>query len=119
MRILCLTSNSSEEASMRFRIAQFIPRLERAGHSVTVSTFFDSNRTWLGRATMGVATRLVDAFRSRQFDRLLVHREVMPLGLNDFVRLLPRSVPLIFDFDDPVFLSRHTGWRRHVARAES
>ncbi len=42
MKVLFLCSNPRVEASMRFRLLQFVEPLRAAGHEVTVSTFFDS-----------------------------------------------------------------------------
>lgn len=102
---------------MRFRVMQFFEPLVRAGHLPVLSTFFQKERGgFASRLTSGLATRARDLVRSRSVDRIFIHREVMPFALNDFVRLLPRNVPMIFDFDDAVFMAAHYGWRRFVAR---
>ena len=120
MKVLFLCSNPRVEASMRFRLLQFVEPLRAAGHEVTISTFFDSEiRSYPTRLALGAARRLVDLVRARRVDRIVVHREILPLGLNHLVHLLPKSVPLIFDFDDAVFQSVGRGWRSRLAQRDS
>ena len=41
MKVLLLCTNPRVEASMRFRLLQFIEPMRAAGHEVTLSTFFE------------------------------------------------------------------------------
>jgi glycosyltransferase involved in cell wall biosynthesis len=119
MKTLFLCSNTRTEASMRFRVLQFLPHLERAGHEPTVSSFFDEcGGPWGLRVARGIARRVRDLATGLTVDRVFVHREAFPLSLNAYVRALPDSTPLIFDFDDAVHLASH-GWRGRVARPAS
>ncbi len=71
----------------------------------------------------GVARRLRDLFRLRDFDLVLIYRESAPVGPPVFERLLAASrMPYVFDFDDAIFLgpihpaNRRWGWLRHPSR---
>lgn len=97
---------------MRFRVEAFLPRLRAAGHQVQVSTFFGDQSP---RILRGLGRRLFDMLRARAVGRILIHREAFPLANNDYVRLLG-NVPMVFDFDDPVYLPSHSGLRRLIAR---
>jgi glycosyltransferase involved in cell wall biosynthesis len=119
MKALVLTSNDEHEASMRFRVQAFLPYWRAAGHEAELSTFFASSGSWARRVVGGLARRSLDVVRSRLVDRLIVHREALPLSHNEFVRLLPSRTELIFDFDDAVFLPTMKGWRASIARPES
>jgi glycosyltransferase involved in cell wall biosynthesis len=120
MNILVLCSNSATEASMRFRVLQFIKPLLEAGHRCRVSSFFpDNSQGWGRRVAAGFLTRIADVARARRVDRILVHREIMPLGLNGYVRFMPSHIPLVYDFDDAVHLASQSGWRGWLARPRS
>ncbi len=109
---------------MRFRLLQFLGPLRDAGHEVTLSTFFEERPPGFAsyplRIVGGIAHRLGDLVRARRADRIVVHREVLPMSFNQFVRLLPENVELIYDFDDAIFLRTSTsGWRSRIARPDS
>lgn len=117
MKILFLCSNGQTEASMRFRVEAFLPWLERAGHQPHVSTFFSEagDGGWGRRVIAGFGGRLLDLLRARTVDRIFIHREILPLALNQLVYALPSDTPLLFDFDDAVFLQRTGGLRNRLA----
>lgn len=119
MKTLFLCSNPRTEASMRFRVLQFLEPLERAGHQSIVSSFFDEKpRGWGTRVALGFARRARDLGIARTVDRIFVHREAFPLSLNAYARALRTATPLIFDFDDAVHLPVG-GWRGRLARPAS
>lgn len=124
MKVLMLCTNPRFEPSMRFRLLQFLEPLKAAGHEVTLSTFLHEKPRGLAGHVVpiirGFGHRLADLVRARQVDRIVVHREILPMAFNHYVRLLPKHVELIFDFDDAVFLhTSSTGWRARIARPES
>lgn len=117
MKIFFLCSNPVTEPSMRFRVIQYFEALARAGHQPILSTFFRLDRgRYVTDLARGVVSRVRDFVRSRGVDRIFIHREIMPAALNDVVAWLPRTVPVVYDFDDAVFMDVHAGWRRIVAR---
>lgn len=119
MKILFLCSNPRTEASMRFRVLQFLGPLERAGHEVVVSSFFDEvRRNWGTRVAFGFARRARDLAVALTADRIFVHREAFPLSLNAYARAFRSDCPLVFDFDDAVHLAVG-GWRGRLARPKS
>ncbi|HXX69678.1 MAG TPA: glycosyltransferase family 4 protein [Polyangiaceae bacterium] len=122
MRVLFLATNPpSTEASTRYRIAQYFPALYAAGHSPTLSTFFgdpDARPRW-ARVGGGLVQRAVDIARAGSFDVAVIHRELLPHAWNQPVFLLREQVPIVFDFDDTVFLQMRTGWRHTLSCPES
>lgn len=124
MRVLFLASNGELEASTRYRILQFLPLLHEAGHTAAFSGFFteSSRSSPLGkvRRLFGGAIRRLNALaHAADYDVVVVHRELLPQGWNHLAPLLSRRVPLVFDFDDAVWLSRQKGWRALAARHAS
>ena len=124
MKTLFLSSNSEIEASVRYRVYQFLGDYHRAGHESFISHFFDPFGGRVRRVLKGLLRRSLDLLRARSVDRIFIHREAMPLSLNDYIHLLPRSKEVIFDFDDSVFLSWTDGnasswWRERIRRPES
>lgn len=115
------TNPASTEASTRYRIAQYFPALRAAGHRPSLSTFFrDEGRApRLARVAGGVFRRAVELARSSSFDVAVIHRELLPHSWNHGVQLLARRCPIVFDFDDTVFLQTRSGWRRAFSFPES
>lgn len=119
MKTLFLCSNPRTEASMRFRVLQFLEPLARAGHEAIVSSFFDEHpRSWGQRVSLGFARRARDLAVALTVDRIFIHREAFPLSLNAYARALRADLPLIFDFDDAVHLPVG-GWRGRLAQPQS
>ena len=110
MRILFLPRYSPQGASSRYRIWQYVPLFERAGHVVEVRPLLENGylaqlyetgrRGWRWLAK-GYAKRLVDVFSVRRFDAVICEQEVLPF-LPAFVELfVQRLSPRFFvDFDD-------------------
>lgn len=124
MKTLFLSSNTEIEASVRYRVYQFLDDYHRAGHQSLISHFFDPRGGRFRRVVKGFLRRTLDLLRAKSVDRIFIHREALPLSLNEYVRLLPRDKEIIFDFDDSVFLSWTDGnadswWRRKIRRPES
>ncbi|HUQ86874.1 MAG TPA: glycosyltransferase family 4 protein [Vicinamibacterales bacterium] len=111
--MLALLPFSEEGASVRFRVSQFLPALSKAGFDVDLHPLFD---TALFRLLYrpGHVPEKATALLSRTFDRVkalrdeydvaLIHREAYPVGPPLIERWLARRVPIVYDFDDAVYL---------------
>lgn len=115
-RVLALSPIPEEGAGCRFRILQFLPFLSSAGYDVTVRPFFSpdffrlvyrpgryaSKAAAFGRLTAGRLRLLRDV---SAYDLVLLYREAYPIGPPLFERwLAARGLPIVYDFDDAVFL---------------
>lgn len=122
LRILALATNPPEGASTRFRVSQWKPYLERAGFRLQVQAFYSSaasrNLYDRGRYAEKLAHFLAGALRrfralasaARSADILLIHREAFPLGWPImFGRLREFPGPVVFDYDDAMFLPQRQG----------
>jgi glycosyltransferase involved in cell wall biosynthesis len=127
IRVLALSPIPEEGAGCRFRIAQFIPYLRSVGVEVTLRSLFDGPFfqqvykpghylrkavTFAGLSLQYLGS-LADAAR---FDVILIYREMFPIGPALVERLLARGrrPPLVFDFDDAIFLSHVSDANRFV-----
>jgi glycosyltransferase involved in cell wall biosynthesis len=117
IRILALVPYALDTTpSQRFRIEQWAPRLEGEGISVDFSPFFDRSATEIlhspghlyrkMRAVLqGFRRRLSDLRVSRSYDWILIHRAAFVAGPASFdLSFYRRGVPVIFDFDDAIYL---------------
>ncbi|MBI4539293.1 MAG: glycosyltransferase family 4 protein [Gemmatimonadetes bacterium] len=125
MRVLALVPHSAAVASVRFRVAQYREPLARRGIGLELASFFgpQESRHIYGpsaqravRATLrGYLRRLMDLRRVRQYDAVLVHREIAPYGNGVLAdRLATTGVPYFYDFDDAIYLPAVGA--RHVTR---
>jgi len=118
MHILAIVPGIYDTApSQRFRIEQWEPWLRRLGADITYAPFEDPelHQALYKSRNMGRKLALViKAFRRRlsvlgsvrQFDAVYILREAALLGPPLIERLVKRKgVPIIFDFDDAVFVS--------------
>lgn len=117
IRVLALSPMPEEGAGCRFRIAQFIPYLQSVGVDVTLSSLFTADffqlvykpGHYLRKAVTfaGLSIKRLDSLRDAQrFDAILIYREIFPIGPALIERLLEmrRRPPVVFDFDDAIFL---------------
>src|SRR5713226_1381465 len=109
----------------RYRIEQWQGGLKQSGVEITFAAFEDeklntvlySRKQWL-RKGVGIGSaflrRVSTISQSKSYDMVYVFREASLLGPSIFERLIRfRHVPLVFDFDDAVFLpyrSPSNGW---------
>lgn len=132
-RILFLATHPKEVASTRYRVLAYEAALRRQGHEVLFHPFFPSEslpdiyaRDRWDRKTawfLAGAKERWDALSSRRADLIFIHRELFPLGLRPAMdlfqeRLRRLRVPLIYDFDDAVFLP-HRQNRGFIGRLEN
>jgi glycosyltransferase involved in cell wall biosynthesis/uncharacterized SAM-binding protein YcdF (DUF218 family) len=116
VRVLFLTPYPTEGASNRYRVEQYVPYLEREGIEGRVRPFMTQRfyrlwgtpgRKWLKLVHFLYCTirRLFDLVRSWHYDLVFVHREAYPMGPPIIEYLLHwMGRPLVYDFDDAIFL---------------
>ena len=121
-RILAIATNPETGASTRFRVLQWRPDLQRAGFTLSLHAFFSSaaaevlyqpgrHALKLAHGGAGFIRRVIALHRAAcTADLLFVHRETFPLGLKCSFRTLKRFPgPLIYDYDDAMFLPQRQG----------
>ncbi len=128
IRVLALSPIPEEGAGCRFRVTQYIPALESAGFEVTLSTlytrdFFRSVYRPGGYVSKAAgfaflaARHLASLVHVSQYDVIFLYREVLPIGPAVVERLLgsPSLPPIVFDFDDAIFLPSVSEANRLIA----
>ena len=120
LRVLALAPYPEEAPSTRFRVAQLSSALARLGVDVRLHPFF-STETYRrlkepGRraarigAGLGAFSALGRVIRREDYDVVLVQRAMAPFLNGSFLGLLRRqAVPLVYDFDDAVYLPQERG----------
>ncbi|MGE0703952.1 MAG: glycosyltransferase family 4 protein [Vicinamibacterales bacterium] len=107
----------------RYRIEQWAPRMRREGVSVTYSPFLqpsDLDVLWASghipakaRAVLsGYGRRLKDLGTVDRFDVAFVYREAGFLGTTWLEQLVARRCPIVYDFDDAIYLPATSGANR-------
>lgn len=100
----------------RFRIEQWAPLLEREGVRLTFSPFlsaqgmdalYGAGNAWTkARETVrGYLHRIGEVIRPGSYDVVYLFREAALLGPAWLERMVARRLPLVFDFDDAIYLS--------------
>jgi glycosyltransferase involved in cell wall biosynthesis len=120
MKILFLATMPAIEASTRFRVLQYFAALRSAGHEPLLSPFFqETPGGTASRVARGLLARAHDLWTASDYDLVVIHRELLPHAWNHAVRLLDGRVPILYDFDDAVFLASQAGWRGRIAAPDS
>jgi glycosyltransferase involved in cell wall biosynthesis len=112
--ILCL-HRPDRSPSQRFRFEQYLPYLEAHGYQIDYSYLLNEEQdkiyykpgNYVGklRIVLGsVLKRLSEVLRAKKYDVVLVQREAFMLGTAFFERAIGARVPMIFDFDDSIWL---------------
>ena len=129
IHVLVLSPVPLEGAGYRYRVAQYIPALEQHGFHVTASPFFTSDffaivydrgrrarKLWM--FLRQAARRLAELATAHRYDLVLIYREALPVGPPIIERTLAALVgrPLVYDFDDAVFLPNASGANKLVSR---
>jgi glycosyltransferase involved in cell wall biosynthesis len=112
----------------RYRIEQWAPLLERHGVRVTFAPFLAPSgmdvlyrpghaAAKIGHTLRGYARRVTHAMAGPRPDLVFVYRESAPLAPAWFERLVGGRAPMVFDFDDAIYLpdaSAANAWTRRV-----
>ena len=120
MKVLFLSQTSELGPSSRYRVYQLLPLLRKSGIECEVSPAIDSRlyaSAYLkpgGYRSIGIAhtiwrRRRADLERISQFDAVFVQKGVFPGLYSGFERKIAARKPLVFDFDDAVWLPREGG----------
>ena len=99
--------------SLRFRVEQFIPYLEKAGFEIRFSEGMSVREYQSYRHSKYVAARVLarqlwqrlkDVFRVRRYDAVWIQREAWFLPWAWPEKWFARHVPVIYDIDDAIWL---------------
>jgi len=126
MRVLFFVPHTALAAGARYRVYQFLPYLQAAGIDCTVRAFTSPELYGLlyggghelRRAGLILARslqRLKDVAGAGQFDAFFVYKECFPFGpplIEEHLKSLGK--PLIYDFDDAIFLPESTRLRQRL-----
>lgn len=106
--------------SQRYRFEQFQPYLEAHGYRVTYfyliraqddgpfySPGYYFSKAWILVRSLFLLLGLL--FRAKRYDLIFVQREAFMLGTVWFERQLQRRAPLVYDFDDAI-------WLQHISK---
>jgi glycosyltransferase involved in cell wall biosynthesis len=116
MRVLFIVPYPTEAPSNRLRVEQYFPYLREHGIEPILRPFMSSDlyniRYTPGAMarkvlSLGMSTvnRFADVRRASEADLIFVHREAFPAGGPFIEEMLAESGrPLIFDFDDAIYL---------------
>jgi glycosyltransferase involved in cell wall biosynthesis len=127
VRALALSPVPYEGAGCRYRIAQYIPHLANEGIDLAVAPFFDREFFELvyrpghtARKAMlflrQAAGRLRTVLQHGRYDLVVIYREALPVGPPVIESLLAGArMPLVYDFDDAVFLPNTSEANRWIA----
>lgn len=128
IRVLALSPIPEEGAGCRFRVAQYIPYLDAHGFRVTLRSLFTpeffrfvyqpGHHGRKAATFAGLAWRRLRSLREvSQYDLVLVYREMFPIGpaLVERLLALPGAPPIVFDFDDAIFLPSVSDANRLIA----
>ncbi|MGA2603059.1 MAG: glycosyltransferase family 4 protein [Verrucomicrobiia bacterium] len=123
MKVLFLTQTCELGPSSRYRVYQLLPWLQKLGVECEVSPAIEDSlyrRLYLGSS--GRAWRLTalsaawrrrrdDLDRVHDFDVVFIQKGVFPGLYSGFEKKLAARKPLVFDFDDAIWLPRVGGQR--------
>ncbi len=128
MKVLFLVPYPTEGASNRVRVEQFIPYLESQGMRCAIRPFVTRRffkvlyhpHHYLEKALFVLIctiNRLLDILRAMRYDMIFVHREAYPFGGPFLEAILYRmKKPIIFDFDDAIFLPNTSEYNIYIDR---
>ena len=121
MNVLFLTQTGALGPSSRYRVYQLLPLLREHGIEGAVSPamgdalyrelYLAAGRAAARRAAFGAVwrQRRSDLCRVGEFDAVVVQKGVFPGLYSGFERRIAARKPLVFDFDDAIWLPRQGG----------
>ncbi len=128
MKVLFLVPYPSQGASNRYRVEQYLPFLNDAGIKFLVRPFWCKagyevlykNGYFFRKLyyfILGTIFRFFDIMRALRYDAIFIHREAYPI-FGAFVEkaLVSLKKPLIFDFDDAIFLPAKSSSNNFIER---
>jgi len=116
MKVLFILPHYYEAASNRYRVYQYLPYLRENGIEPVVHPFVDSPsfyRILYGKGNIipkivhtlrSLGKRLVDTIDFTKYDLVFIQREALPFGPPVLEKLIAQRKPIIFDFDDAIYL---------------
>jgi glycosyltransferase involved in cell wall biosynthesis len=123
--------------SQRFRLEQWIPYLRDEGIAVDLVPFADERLMrvlhqpghWAEKTTglaRAVLLRMAEVASARRYDVVFIHRALSIVGPGLLERVLPWfGKPIVFDFDDAIWLldtteaNRHFGWLKFPGKTSA
>jgi len=123
VKVLFLTQSTALGPSSRYRVYQLLPWLQKLGIACEVSPaiddalyrslYLDSRGSGSRRAAFAAAwrQRRADLKRVQNFDAVFVQKGVFPGLYAGFERKIAAHKPVVFDFDDAIWLPRVGGSR--------
>ena len=127
IRVLALSPIPEEGAGCRFRISHYIPYLKANGIQVTVVPFYTPEFFKLvyqrghfvskAAAFLKLLKKRAGVLRDLdRYDLVWLYREAIPIGPPLIERaIVRRGVPIVFDFDDAIFLRNVSEANRMVS----
>jgi glycosyltransferase involved in cell wall biosynthesis len=131
IRVLALSPIPEEGAGCRFRVSHYIPYLQANGIHVTVLPFYTPEffklvyqRGHFARKAAAFSRLVARRFRVlrelENYDLVWLYREAIPIGPPVIERaIVRRGVPIVFDFDDAIFLRNVSEANRIVSVLKS
>lgn len=130
MKVLVLMPYLPESApGQRFRIEQWTPILQARGVSVHFEPFESpalkqvlhhpgqhAAKVWAMSCCIASRVAWLARFDRREWDAVFLHRELLPIGPPVLEWLLAKTgIPIVYDFDDAIFLSNVSDANRRLA----
>lgn len=131
MKVLFLVPYTTDGASNRVRVEQYLPYLEREGITYRMRPFTNNRffrilyepRRYAEKAFWFVIcsiNRILDLLRALKYDVIFIHREAYPFGGPFFESILRKMrKPIVFDFDDAIFLPNTSRENVYIERLKN
>jgi glycosyltransferase involved in cell wall biosynthesis len=125
MKVLALATNGLGEASTRYRFTQFAAALAERGHRATVSAFYPelpragrSRTAKLRSWATGFARQSEALTAAPRYDAVFVQRSIFPAIFPALSGSRLVRAPMVYDFDDALWLFDRGACARFCRRAD-